>query len=96
MSPRNGLSTVDVASGRFAYHVGTLYGIAYGLWIIHFRVIQESPLQSAAWMQPPLAIPQKAHRGGIPGAVLEPLVRSWSHFVGIYRQKLTKSSKNDF
>ena len=40
--------------------------------------------------------PQKALRGGIPGAVLEPLGRSWSHFVAIYRQKLTKSSKNDF
>jgi WD40 repeat protein len=42
------------------------------------------------------SVPQKALRGGIPGAVLEPLGRSWSHFVGIYRQKLTKSSKNDF
>ena len=40
--------------------------------------------------------PQKALSGGIPGAVLEPLGRSWSHFVGIYRQKLTKSSKHDF
>jgi len=30
------------------------------------------------------------------GAVLEPLVQSWSHCVGIYRQKLTKSSKIDF
>ena len=40
--------------------------------------------------------PQKALSGGIPGAVLEPLGRSWSHFWGIYRQELTKSSKNDF
>ena len=32
----------------------------------------------------------------IPGAFLEPLVRSWSHFVGIYRQNLSKSSKIDF
>jgi hypothetical protein len=39
---------------------------------------------------------QKALRGGIPGAVLEPLVRSWSHFVGIYRQKLTGLLKIDF
>ena len=38
--------------------------------------------------------PQKALCGGIPGAVLEPLVRSWSHFVGIYRQKLTRSIEN--
>ena len=42
------------------------------------------------------SMPQKALSGGIPGAVLEPLVRVWSHFVGICRQKLTKSSKNDF
>ena len=40
--------------------------------------------------------PQKAFREGIPGAVLEPLGRSWSHFVGIYCQKFTKSFKNDF
>ena len=39
--------------------------------------------------------PQKALRGGIPGAVLELLGLSWSHFVGIYRQKFTKSFKND-
>ena len=38
--------------------------------------------------------PQKALCGGIPGAVLEPLVRFWSHFVGIYRQNLTRSIKN--
>jgi hypothetical protein len=36
--------------------------------------------------------PQKALCGGIPGAFLEPLGRSWSHFVGIYRQKLTRVS----
>ena len=40
--------------------------------------------------------PQKALRGGIPDPYLEPLTRTCSHFVGIYRQKLTKSSKNDF
>ena len=40
--------------------------------------------------------PQKTLCGGIPCPFLEPLARSWSHFVGIYRQKLTKSSKNDF
>ena len=38
--------------------------------------------------------PQKALRGGIPGSFLEPLGRSWSHFVGIYRQKLTRSLEN--
>ena len=27
----------------------------------------------------------------IPGAVVEPLGRSWSHLVGIYRQKFTES-----
>ena len=41
-------------------------------------------------------LPQKALCGGIPSSFLEPSPRSWSHFVGIYRQKLTKSSKNDF
>ena len=40
--------------------------------------------------------PQKALSGGIPCPFLEPLARSWSHFAGIYRQKLKKSSKNDF
>ena len=40
--------------------------------------------------------PQKALRGGIPGPYLEPLTRTWSHLVGIYCQKLMKSSKNDF
>ena len=33
--------------------------------------------------------PREALRGGIPGSLLEPLVRSWSHCVGIYYQKLT-------
>ena len=32
----------------------------------------------------------------IPVAVSEPLVLSWSHFVGIHRKKLTKSSRIDF
>ena len=41
-------------------------------------------------------MPQKALGGGIPCSFLEPFARSWSHFVGICRQKLTKSSKNDF
>ena len=35
------------------------------------------------------ADPQKALRGGIPCSFLEPSARYWSHFVGIYRQKLT-------
>ena len=38
-----------------------------------------------------VGVPRETLRGGIPGAVLEPLVRSWSHFVGIYRQKLTQA-----
>ena len=36
--------------------------------------------------------PQKALCGGIPGSFLEPLARSWSHFVGTSCQKLTHSS----
>ena len=32
----------------------------------------------------------------ISGSFLEPLGRSWSHFVEMYRQKLIKSSKIDF
>jgi len=38
--------------------------------------------------------PQKALCGGIPDPYLEPLTRSWSHFVGIYCQKLTDSVSN--
>ena len=38
--------------------------------------------------------PREALSGGIPGSFLEPLGRSWSHFVGIYRHKLTRSRKN--
>ena len=38
--------------------------------------------------------PQKAVCGGIPCPFLEPLARSWSHFVGIYRQNLTRSLEN--
>ena len=38
--------------------------------------------------------PQKALCGGIPDPFLEPLTRSWSHFVGVYRQILTMSLKN--
>ena len=34
----------------------------------------------------PCARPREALRGGIPGSFLEPLGRSWSHFVVIYRQ----------
>ena len=39
--------------------------------------------------------PQEALRGGIPCSFLEPFARSWSHFVGICRQKLSKSWKID-
>jgi hypothetical protein len=38
--------------------------------------------------------PQKALCGGIPSPFLEPSPRSWSHFVGVYRQILTTSLKN--
>ena len=38
--------------------------------------------------------PRVALRGGIPWSFLGPLGRSWSHYVGIYRQKLTRSLKN--
>ena len=37
--------------------------------------------------------PQKALCGGIPSPFLEPSPRSWSHFVGVYRQILTTSLK---
>ena len=40
-----------------------------------------------------LTIPQKALCGGIPSSFLEPSPRSWSHFVGVYRQILTTSLK---
>ena len=40
--------------------------------------------------------PQKALRGGIPDPYLEPLTRTWNQILGIYRQQLMKSSKNDF
>ena len=33
---------------------------------------------------------------GIPCSFLEPFARSWSHYVGIYRQKLTRSRRIDF
>ena len=35
--------------------------------------------------------PREALCGGITVSFLEPLCRSWSHFVGIYRPKLTRS-----
>ena len=34
---------------------------------------------------------REALRGGIPDSFLEPLVRSWSHFGGIYRRKMARS-----
>ena len=37
--------------------------------------------------------PRKHLCGGIPCPFLEPLARSWSHFVGVYRQMLTTSLK---
>ena len=42
-----------------------------------------------------VGFPQKALcGGGIPCSFLEPFARSWSHFVGVYRQILTTSLKN--
>ena len=38
--------------------------------------------------------PQRALCGGIPSPFLEPSPRSWSHFMGIYRQKMTRSLEN--
>ena len=38
--------------------------------------------------------PQKTLCGGIPCSFLEPFARSWSHFVGIHRQKSTRSLEN--
>ena len=43
---------------------------------------------------PPLAAPGPSN--SIPCPFLEPSARSWSHLVGICRQKLSKSSKIDF
>ena len=40
--------------------------------------------------------PREALRGGIPTSFLEPSCRSLSHFVGIYRQKMTRSLQIDF
>ena len=37
----------------------------------------------------PRLVPREVLRGGIRGSFLEPLARFWSHFVGIYCQKLT-------
>ena len=38
--------------------------------------------------------PRKPLCGGIPSPFLEPSPRSWSHFVGVYRQILTTSLNN--
>ena len=43
----------------------------------------------------PWLSPQKALSGGIPTSFLEPSCGSFSHFVGIYRSKSSKSPKND-
>ena len=40
------------------------------------------------------SLPQKALCGGIPCPFWEPLARSWSHFVGMYGQNLTRSLEN--
>ena len=66
----------------------------YGVWCqeMNGRLARHPDASSIA----PTKSPQKALSGGIPCPFLEPLARSWSHFVGIYRQKLKKSSKNDF
>ena len=40
------------------------------------------------------SVPQKALRGGIPSAFLEPPARSWSHFCGYLSLKVDKSLEN--
>ena len=45
---------------------------------------------------PDFAGPTPGPSNPIPRSFWEPLSRSWSHFVGLYRQKLSKSSKIDF
>jgi len=68
----------------------------YLVFVKKGRILTLDNLPHDAHHADSLEKPQKALRGGIPDPYLEPLTRTWSHFVGIYRQKLTKSSKNDF
>ena len=51
------------------------------------------PIRPTCNSHPILGTPQKALCGGIPCSFLEPFARSWSHFVGIYRQKIDKVSE---
>ena len=71
-------------------------GVGCRVWGVVCRVkgVGYGSVRARAARVAPLAEPQKALSGGIPGSFLEPLGRSWSHFVGIYRQKLTRSLDN--
>ena len=62
----------------------------YTILYIYIRRGYSIPLKHQAC----ILTPQKAVCGGIPCPFLEPLARSWSHFVGIYRQNLTRSLEN--
>ena len=58
-----------------------------------WRVIKK---KKRALLALPHSIPQKALRRVAQGSLLEIGVLSWSHFVGIYRQKLTNHRKLTF
>ena len=83
---------------RFCLQVLCPYGIAccssclYGI----VSTVLATPTSSASSTASTRysSYPQRALCRGIPSSFLEPSLRSWSHFVGIYRQKLTRSVKN--
>ena len=54
----------------------------YGSAWLRLRSFAQVPTRGGAY-------PQKALRGVIPCSFLEPFARSWRHFGGIYRRKLT-------
>ena len=61
-------------------------------YTLSLRVVKKKEKKKMdAWENPgePAHLPQKALRGLSQGSLLEIGVRSWSQFVGIYRQRLT-------
>ena len=58
------------------------------------REAEEEAKEVGAVARGAASVPQMALCGGIPSSFLEPSPRSWSHFVGVYRQILTTSLKN--
>ena len=48
---------------------------------------------ASPWASPE-GCPLKALRGVIPTSFLEPSCRSWSHFMSLYYQKMTRSLEN--